>query len=154
MREADRIIGAEVTEAIATQGIELQKHAQAAKQIAKKCNDIARSTLSILETKDRMLEARVNSGTADMMQIAHAQEQGAMFIAEELARINSNISAIDDVVAAEAEMRGREVMNRAQEAAAYSALEKENIERGNRYMRQQDSKSRINRVFRNCRGFK
>jgi hypothetical protein len=44
-------------------------------------------------------------------------------------------------------------MNRAQEAALYTQLEKESIERGNSYSRQQNSQQRINRTFQNCRAF-
>ena len=50
-------------------------------------DEIARNMLTKLRTKDQVLEAKVSSGTADMMQILHANEQATIFIAEELGRV-------------------------------------------------------------------
>lgn len=87
------------------------------------------------------------------MQIAHANEQVSIFIAEELARMNTNISSINRTAAKQLEIHGQDEMNQAQEAAAYDLLEKEAIERGSSYTNQKNSWDRINSVFDNCRVF-
>ena len=153
LRAADGIIADDVTQNMATRGIERQKHAQAAQKVADMCDSMGQTMLSALRTKDQVLESRVSSGTADLLQIAHAEEQGIVFIAEEMARLNTNVSAINRNAAKQAEAMGEDEMNRAQEAAVYSQLEKETIDRGNSYTRQQNTRRRIGDVFKNCRMF-
>ncbi len=153
LRAADNIIRNDVVEKVANRGIERQKYAQSAKKVADKCDAMAQNMLTQLQAKDQILESRVTSGTADLLQLTHASEQGVMFIAEEMARVNSNISAINRSTARQEEALGENEMNRAQETAVYTQLEKETIERGSSYSRQQNSQQRINRTFQNCRAF-
>ena len=153
LRAADNIIRSDVVETAANRGIERQKYAQSARKVADKCDAMAQNMLAQLQAKDQVLESRVMSGSADLLQLTHASEQGVMFIAEEMARVNSNISAINRSTARQEEALGESEMNRAQEAALYTQLEKESIERGNSYSRQQNSQQRINQTFQNCRAF-
>ena len=153
LNTADNVIQDEVMRRVADRGVERQKYAQAARKVADQCDTMAQSMLNALRTKDRVMESRVASGTADLMQITHAGEQGIMFLAEELARVNSNVSAINRTAARQEEAWGENEMNRAQEAAVYAQLEKETIERGTRYTRQQDARRRIDDVFKNSRAF-
>jgi len=76
-----------------------------------------------------------------------------MFIAEEMGRLNNNVSAINRTAARQEEALGEDEMNRAQESAVFTQLEKEAIERGNSYSRQKNSQNRINDTFRKCRVF-
>ena len=92
LQQAQRIIGNDILTQAADQGIEMQNYAQASEKIADKSDEISQTMLTKLRTKDQVLESKVNSGSADLMQIAHANEQISVFIAEELARINANIS--------------------------------------------------------------
>ena len=147
------IIASDVAENMAKRGVERQKYAQSARKVANRSDSMAQSMLTQLQSKDRMLETRVSSGTADLMQIAHANEQGTMFIAEELARVNSNLSAINRMQARQEEALGENEMNLAQEASVYAKLEKQTIEQGNAYTRQQDSRKRISSIFKKCRVF-
>ena len=153
LQQAERIIGNDVLKLSADRGIEMQNYAQASKKLADKSDEISQTMLTKLRTKDQVLESKVSSGTADLMQIAHANEQVSVFIAEELARMNTNISSINRTVAKQLEIHGQDEMNQAQEAAAYDLLEKEAIERGSRYTNQKNSWDRINSVFDNCRVF-
>lgn len=153
LQQAERIIGNDVLKLSADRGIEMQNYAQASKKLADKSDEISQTMLTKLRTKDQVLESKVSSGTADLMQIAHANEQVSVFIAEELTRMNTNISSINRTVAKQLEIHGQDEMNQAQEAAAYDLLEKEAIERGSRYTNQKNSWDRINSVFDNCRVF-
>ena len=153
LKAADQIIQQDVTGIAANRGIERQKYAQAARKVADKCDAMAQSMLAQLQAKDQVLESRVATGTADLLQLTHASEQGVMFIAEEMARVNSNLSAINRTAARQEEALGEDEMNKAQESAVYTQLEKESIERGSSYSRQKNSQSRINDTFRNCRVF-
>ena len=153
LKAADRIIEQDVAETSANRGIERQKYAQAARKVADKCDTMAQNMLAQLQAKDQVLESRVATGTADLLQLTHASEQGIMFIAEEMGRLNNNVSAINRTAARQEEAQGEDEMNKAQEAAVYTQLEKESIERGNSYSRQKNSQSRINDTFRNCRVF-
>ena len=109
--------------------------------------------LTALQTKDQVLESRVLSGSADLLQLTHASEQGIMFIAEEMARLNSNVSAINRTAARQEEALGEDEMNKAQEDAVYTRLEKEALERGSAYSRQKNAQHRIDETFRKCRAF-
>ena len=131
----------------------MQNYAQASEKLADKSDEISQTMLTKLRTKDQVLESKVSSGTADLMQITHANEQVSVFIAEELARMNTNISSINRTTAKQLEIHGQDEMNQAQEAAAYDLLEKEAIERGSSYTNQKNSWNRINSVFDNCRVF-
>ena len=153
LQQAQRIIGTDILTQAADQGIEMQNYAQASEKIADKSDEISQTMLTKLRTKDQVLESKVNSGSADLMQIAHANEQISVFIAEELARMNANISSINRTVSKQLEIHGRNEMNQAQEAATYDLLEKEAIERGTNYTNQKNSWDRINSVFDNCRVF-
>lgn len=153
LQQAERIIGNDVLKQSADRGIEMQNYAQASEKLADKSDEISQTMLTKLRTKDQVLESKVSSGTADLMQIAHANEQVSIFIAEELARVNTNISSINRTVAKQLEIHGQDEMNQAQEAAAYDLLEKEAIERGSSYTNQKNSWDRINSVFDNCRVF-
>ena len=153
LQQAQRIIGNDILTQAADQGIEMQNYAQASEKIADKSDEISQTMLTKLRTKDQVLESKVNSGSADLMQIAHANEQISVFIAEELARMNANISSINRTVSKQLEIHGRNEMNQAQEAATYDLLEKEAIERGTNYTNQKNSWDRINSVFDNCRVF-
>ena len=147
------IVADDVAETLAKRGVERQKYAQSARKVADRSDAMAQSMLTSLQSKDRMLESRVDSGTADMMQIVHAGEQTGVFIAEELARINSNVSAINRTQARQEEALGEDEMNRAQEAAVLAQLEKQAIDWGNAYTTRQDSRKRIDDIFKNCRVF-
>ena len=153
LKAADQIIQQDVAERAANRGIERQKYAQAARKVADKCDTMSQSMLAQLQAKDQVLESRVAAGTADLLQLTHASEQGIMFIAEEMGRLNNNVSAINRTAARQEEAQGEDEMNKAQEAAVYTQLEKESIERGNSYSRQKNSQSRINDTFRKCRVF-
>ena len=153
LRAADNIIQNDVVETTANRGIERQKYAQSSRKVADKCDAMAQSMLSRLQAKDQILESRVMSGTADLLQLTHASEQGIMFIAEEMGRLNNNVSAINRTAARQEEAQGEDEMNRAQESAVFTQLEKDAIERGNSYSRQKNSQNRINDTFRKCRVF-
>ena len=153
LNQADRIIGNDVLKKTADQGIEMQTYAQSSEKIADRSDEIARNMLTKLRTKDQVLEAKVFSGTADMMQILHANEQATIFIAEELGRVNSNISALNRTAAKQLEQSGVSEMNKAQEAAVYQTLENDAVQRGSSYTKQRDSRDRINDIFDNCRAF-
>jgi len=118
LQQAERIIGNDVLKQSADRGIEMQNYAQASEKLADKSDEISQTMLTKLRTKDQVLESKVSSGTADLMQIAHANEQVSVFIAEELARMNTNISSINRTVAKQLEIHGQDEMNQAQEAAA------------------------------------
>ena len=137
----------------AKQGIEMQNYAQASSKIADKSDSIAQTMLTKLRTKDQVLEARVSAGTADLMQLAHANEQATIFIAEKLARVNSNVSAVNRTVSKQLEIEGRREMDKVQEAAAYGIMENEAVTRGSNYTKQRDTRNRINDIFSNCRAF-
>ena len=151
LNQADRIIGNDVLKKTADQGIEMQTYAQSSEKIADRSDEIARNMLTKLRTKDQVLEAKVSSGTADMMQILHANEQATIFIAEELGRVNSNISALNRTAAKQLEQCGVSEMNKAQEAAVFQTLENDAVQRGSSYTKQRDSRDRINGIFDNCR---
>ena len=153
LNQADRIIGNDVLKKTADQGIEMQTYAQSSEKIADRSDEIARNMLTKLRTKDQVLEAKVSSGTADMMQILHANEQATIFIAEELGRVNSNISALNRTAAKQLEQCGVSEMNKAQEAAVFQTLENDAVQRGSSYTKQRDSRDRINGIFDNCRAF-
>ena len=153
LNQADRIIGNDVLKQTADQGIEMQTYAQSSEKIADRSDEIARNMLTKLRTKDQVLEAKVSSGTADMMQILHANEQATIFIAEELGRVNSNISALNRTAAKQLEQSGVFEMNKAQEAAVFQTLENDAVQRGSSYTKQRDSRDRINDIFDNCRAF-
>ena len=153
LNQADRIIGNAVLKKTADQGIEMQTYAQSSEKIADRSDEIARNMLTKLRTKDQVLEAKVSSGTADMMQILHANEQTTIFIAEELGRVNSNISALNRTAAKQLEQSGVSEMNKAQEAAVFQTLENDAVQRGSSYTKQRDSRDRINDIFDNCRAF-
>ena len=153
LNQADRIIGNDVLKKTADQGIEMQTYAQSSEKIADRSDEIARNMLTKLRTKDQVLEAKVSSGTADMMQILHANEQATIFIAEELGRVNSNISALNRTAAKQLEQSGVSEMNKAQEAAVFQTLENDAVQRGSSYTKQRDSRDRINGIFDNCRAF-
>ena len=153
LNQADRIIGNDVLKKTADQGIEMQTYAQASEKIADRSDEIARNMLTKLRTKDQVLESKVSSGTADMMQILHANEQATIFIAEELGRVNSNISALSRTAAKQLEQNGVAEMNKAQEAAVFQSVENDVVQKGNSYTRQRDSRDRINDIFNNCRAF-
>ena len=153
LNQADRIIGNDVLKKTADQGIEMQTYAQSSEKIADRSDEIARNMLTKLRTKDQVLEAKVSSGTADMMQILHANEQATIFIAEELGRVNSNISALNRTAAKQLEQSGVSEMNKAQEAAVFQILENDAVQRGSSYTKQKDSRDRINDIFDNCRAF-
>ena len=153
LNQADRIIGNDVLKKTADQGIEMQTYAQSSEKIADRSDEIARNMLNKLRTKDQVLESKVSSGTADMMQILHANEQATIFIAEELGRVNSNISALNRTAAKQLEQSGVSEMNKAQEAAVYQTLENDAVQRGSSYTKQRDSRDRINDIFDNCRAF-
>ena len=153
LNQADRIIGNDVLKKTADQGIEMQTYAQASEKIADRSDEIARNMLTKLRTKDQVLESKVSSGTADMMQILHANEQATIFIAEELGRVNSNISALSRTAAKQLEQNGVAEMNKAQEAAVFQSVENDVVQKGNSYTRQRDSRERINGIFNNCRAF-
>ena len=153
LNQADRIIGNDVLKKTADQGIEMQTYAQASEKIADRSDEIARNMLTKLRTKDQVLESKVSSGTADMMQILHANEQATIFIAEELGRVNSNISALSRTAAKQLEQNGVAEMNKAQEAAVFQSVENDVVQKGNSYTRQRDSRERINDIFNNCRAF-
>jgi hypothetical protein len=153
LQQADRISGESVLQDSAERGIEMQNYGQASEKVADKCDTLSQTMLTKLRTKDQVLEAKVNSGSADLMQIAHANEQTTVFIAEELSRMNSNVSAINRTTAKELEIKGQNEMNKAQEAATFDKLEDEAITRGNSYSSQKNSWKRIDSVFENCRGF-
>ena len=153
LNQADRIIGNDVLKKTADQGIEMQTYAQSSEKIADRSDEIARNMLTKLRTKDQVLEAKVSSGTADMMQILHANEQATIFIAEELGRVNSNISALNRTAAKQLEQSGVSEMNKAQEAAVFQTLENDAVQRGSSYTKQRDSRDRINDIFDNCRAF-
>jgi hypothetical protein len=137
----------------ADQGIEMQTYAQSSEKIADRSDEIARNMLTKLRTKDQVLESKVSSGTADMMQILHANEQATIFIAEELGRVNSNISALSRTAAKQLEQNGVAEMNKAQEAAMFQSVENDVVQKGNSYTRQRDSRERINDIFNNCQVF-
>lgn len=130
LNQADRIIGNDVLKKTADQGIEMQTYAQSSEKIADRSDEIARNMLIKLRTKDQVLESKVSSGTADMMQILHANEQATIFIAEELGRVNSNISALNRTAAKQLEQSGVSEMNKAQEAAVFQTLENDAVQRG------------------------
>ena len=153
LNQADRIIGNDVLKKTADQGIEMQTYAQASEKIADRSDEIARNMLTKLRTKDQVLESKVSSGTADMMQILHANEQATIFIAEELGRVNSNISALSRTAAKQLEQNGVAEMNKAQEAAVFQSVGNDVVQKGNSYTRQRDSRERINDIFNNCRAF-
>ena len=153
LNQADRIIGNDVLKKTADQGIEMQTYAQSSEKIADRSDEIARNMLTKLRTKDQVLEAKVSFGTADMMQILHANEQATIFIAEELGRVNSNISALNRTAAKQLEQSGVSEMNKAQEAAVFQTLENDAVQRGSSYTKQRDSRDRINDIFDNCRAF-
>ena len=153
LKAADQIIQQDVAESAANRGIERQKYAQSARKVADKCDQMAQNMLAQLQAKDQVLESRVATGSADLLQLTHASEQGVMFIAEEMARVNSNLSAINRTAARQEEALGEDEMNKAQEAAVYTQIEKESIERGNSYSRQKNSQNRIDDTFRKCRVF-
>ena len=153
LNQTDRIIGNDVLKKTADQGIEMQTYAQSSEKIADRSDEIARNMLTKLRTKDQVLEAKVSSGTADMMQILHANEQATIFIAEELGRVNSNISALNRTAAKQLEQSGVSEMNKAQEAAVFQTLENDAVQRGSSYTKQKDSRDRINGIFDNCRAF-
>ena len=153
LNAADQIIQQDVAESAANRGIERQKYAQSARKVADKCDQMAQNMLAQLQAKDQVLESRVATGSADLLQLTHASEQGVMFIAEEMARVNSNLSAINRTAARQEEALGEDEMNKAQEAAVYTQMEKESIERGNSYSRQKNSQNRIDDTFRKCRVF-
>ena len=153
LNQADRIIGNDVLKKTADQGIEMQTYAQASEKIADRSDEIARKMLTKLRTKDQVLESKVSSGTADMMQILHANEQATIFIAEELGRVNCNISALSRTAAKQLEQNGVAEMNKAQEAAVFQSVENDVVQKGNSYTRQRDSRERINDIFNNCRAF-
>lgn len=153
LKEADQIMRHDVAGSSANRGIERQKYAQSARKVADQCDMMSQSMLSALQMKDQVLESRVRSGSADLLQIAHAGEQGLMFIAGEMERLNSNVSAINRTAARQEEALGEDEMNRAQEAAVYTQLEKESIERAGSYSRQKSSQNRIDDTFRKCRVF-
>ena len=153
LNQANRIIGNDVLKKTADQGIEMQTYAQASEKIADRSDEIARNMLTKLRTKDQVLESKVSSGTADMMQILHANEQTTIFIAEELGRVNSNISALSRTAAKQLEQNGVAKMNKAQEAAVFQSVENDVVQKGNSYTRQRDSRERINDIFNNCRAF-
>ncbi|MBN2643287.1 MAG: hypothetical protein JXR78_16670 [Victivallales bacterium] len=153
LQQADRIAGNDVFQRSAKQGVETQNHGQTSEKIADRSDSLSLAMLTRLRTKDQVLESKVNSGTADLMQIVHANEQVSVFIAEELSRMNSNISAINRSVSRNLEINGRRDMNKAQEAAASVTLEHEAISRGVNYSRQENSWKRIDKVFDNCRRF-
>ena len=153
LNQADRIIGNDVLKKTADQGIEMQTYAQSSEKIADRSDEIARNMLTKLRTKDQVLEAKVSSGTADMMQILHANEQATIFIAEELGRVNSNISALNRTAAKQLEQSGVSEMNKAQEAAVFQTLENDAVQRGSSYTKQRDPRDRINDIFDNCRAF-
>ena len=153
LNQADRIIGNDVLKKTADQGIEMQTYAQSSEKIADRSDEIARNMLTKLRTKDQVLEAKVSSGTADMMQILHANEQATIFIAEELGRVNSNISALNRTAAKQLEQSGVSEMNKAQEAAVFQTLENDAVQRGSSYTKQRDSRDRINDIFDNRRAF-
>ena len=150
LNQADRIIGNDVLKKTADQGIEMQTYAQSSEKIADRSDEIARNMLTKLRTKDQVLESKVSSGTADMMQILHANEQATIFIAEELGRVNSNISALSRTAAKQLEQNGVAEMNKAQEAAMFQSVENDVVQKGNSYTRQRDSRERINDIFNNC----
>jgi hypothetical protein len=85
-----------------------------------------------------------------MMQILHANEQATIFIAEELGRVNSNISALSRTAAKQLEQNGVAEMNKAQEAAMFQSVENDVVQKGNSYTRQRDARERINDIFNNC----
>ena len=153
LNQADRIIGNDVLKKTADQGIEMQTYAQSSEKIADRSDEIARNMLTKLRTKDQVLESKVSSGTADMMQILHANEQATIFIAEELGRVNSNISTLNRTAAKQLEQSGVSEMNKAQEAAVFQTLENDAVQRGSSYTKQRDSRDRINDIFDNCRAF-
>ena len=153
LQRADRIINNDVMQNSAKQGIEMQNYAQASSKSADKSDSIAQTMLTKLRTKDQVLEARVSAGTADLMQLAHANEQATIFIAEKLARVNSNVSAVNRTVSKQLEIEGRREMDKVQEAAAYGIMENEAVTRGSNYTKQRDTRNRINDIFSNCRAF-
>lgn len=153
LRQADRLVGGDVLQDAANRGIEMQNYAQASAKLADKSDAIAQTMLTKLRTKDQVLEAKVSSGSADLMQLVHANEQTTVFLAEELGRVNSNVSSINRTVSRQLEIEGQDEMNKAQEAAALETLENETIRRGNNYSSQKNSWDRINNIFDNCRVF-
>ena len=153
LKAADQIIQQDVTGTSAERGIERQRYAQSSRKVANQCDAMAQTMLTQLQMRDQVLESRVTGGTADLLQITHAGEQGIMFIAEEMARLNSNVSAINRTAARQEEALGEDEMNRAQEAAVYTRLEKESMERAEAYSHRQNSRSRIDDAFRKCRVF-
>ena len=153
LKEAEQVIHNDVAGHSARRGIERQKFAQSSRKVADKCDALSQSMLTALQTKDQVLESRVLSGSADLLQLTHASEQGIMFIAEEMARLNSNVSAINRTAARQEEALGEDEMNKAQEDAVYTRLEKEGLERGSTYSRRKNAQSRIDETFRKCRAF-
>ena len=153
LNRAEQLIRNDVLKTSADRGIEMQNYAQASEKIADKSDSISQNMLTKLRTKDQVLESKVSSGSADLLQIVHANEQVSVFIAEELARMNSNISSINRTVSKQLEIQGQNEMNQAQEAAAHDLLENDAITRGSNYTKQKNSWDRINSVFDSCRVF-
>ena len=153
LKEAEQVIHNDVAGHSASRGIERQKFAQSSRKVADKCDALSQSMLTALQTKDQVLESRVLSGSADLLQLTHASEQGIMFIAEEMARLNSNVSAINRTAARQEEALGEDEMNKAQEDAVYTRFENEGLERGSTYSQRKNAQSRIDETFRKCRAF-
>ena len=153
LKEAEQVIQSDVAGHTASRGIERQKYAQSSRKVADKCDALSQSMLTALQTKDQVLESRVLAGSADLLQLTHASEQGIMFIAEEMARLNSNVSAINRTAARQEEALGEDEMNKAQEDAVYTRLEKEGLERGSTYSKRKNAQHRIDETFRKCRAF-
>lgn len=153
LNQADRIIGNDVLKQTADRGIKMQASAQASAKLADRSDEVAKNMLTKLRTKDQVLESRVTSGTADMMQVLHANEQATIFIAEELGRVNSNISSLNRTAAKQLEQSGVSEMNKAQEAAVYQTMESDAVQKGNSYTMQKNSRDRINDLFNNCQVF-
>ena len=153
LKEAEQVIHNDVAGHTASRGIERQKYAQSSRKVADKCDALSQSMLTALQTKDQVLESRVLAGSADLLQLTHASEQGIMFIAEEMARLNSNVSAINRTAARQEEALGEDEMNKAQEDAVYTRLEKEGLERGSAYSRRKNAQKRIDETFQKCRAF-
>ncbi len=153
LHEVDSMIGSDLHESYAGDGLEMQNYGQAGEKLADKSDELSRMMLEKLRTKDQVLENKVNTGSADLLQIVHANEQVSVFIAEELARMNTNLSTLNRSYAKQLEDIGEIKMNQAQEAAMYDRLEREALKRSTDYIRQQNSWNRINHIFQNCRRF-
>jgi hypothetical protein len=99
LKDVDQIINQSFLEDEANKIISTQRHSIATMEVAAKENTQTSDMLNKLRAKDKILENQIATNNANLMQVVHAQEQTSVFIAEELARTNVNLSTLSKAAA-------------------------------------------------------